>query len=68
MITENWYSPELKVYVITKHTDPRFGETTYRLTNIRRGDQDPSLFQIPAGYKVTESDSPRIKIRKKIEN
>jgi hypothetical protein len=68
MITEKWYSPELKVYVMTKHTDPRFGETTYRLTNIRRGDQDPSLFQVPTGYKVTEGESPRIKIRKKIEN
>ncbi len=68
MITEKWYSPELQVYVMTKHTDPRFGETTYRLTNIRRGDQDASLFQVPAGYKVTEGESPRIKIRKKIEN
>jgi hypothetical protein len=67
-VTEKWYSPELKVYVMTKHTDPRFGETTYRLTNIRRGDQDPSLFQVPAGYKVTEGEPPRIKIRKKIEN
>ena len=68
MVTEKWYSPELKVYVMTKHTDPRFGETTYRLTNIRRGDHDPSLFQVPTGYKVTEGESPRIKIRKKIEN
>jgi hypothetical protein len=68
MITEKWYSAELKVYVMTKHIDPRFGETTYRLTNIKRGDQDPSLFQVPAGYKVTEGEPPRIKIRKKIEN
>jgi hypothetical protein len=68
IINEKWYSPELKIYVMTKHTDPRFGETTYRLTNIRRGDQDPSLFQVPAGYKVTEGESPRIKIRKKLEN
>jgi hypothetical protein len=68
IISEKWYSPELKLYVMTKHTDPRFGETTYRLTNIRRGDQDPSLFQVPAGYKVTEGEPPRIKIRKKIEN
>jgi hypothetical protein len=67
-VTEKWYSPELKVYVMTKHSDPRFGETTYRLTNIRRGDQDPSLFQVPAGYKITEGEPPRIKIRKKIEN
>jgi hypothetical protein len=68
IVTEKWYSPELKVYVMTKHTDPRFGETSYRLTNIHRGEQDASLFQVPAGYKVTEGESPRIKIRKKIEN
>jgi hypothetical protein len=68
IVTEKWYSPELKVYVMTKHTDPRFGETSYRLTNIHRGEQDASLFQVPAGYKVTEGESPRIRIRKKIEN
>lgn len=67
MITEKWYSPELKLYVMTRHSDPRFGETIYRLSNIKRGDPDPSLFQVPAGYKITEGESPRIKIRKKLD-
>ena len=51
---ERWYSPELKAVVLMRHNDPRFGETTFRLTNINRGDPEASLFQIPANYKVKE--------------
>ena len=49
---EEWYSPELKMIVLMRHNDPRFGETTFRLTNVARGEQDRSLFSPPAGYKV----------------
>jgi hypothetical protein len=49
---ETWYSPDLKLVVQSTQTDPRFGETTYSLTNIQRSEPDPSLFQVPAGYKV----------------
>jgi hypothetical protein len=49
---ETWYSPDLKLVIESTQTDPRFGETTYTLTNIQRNDPDPSLFQVPAGYKV----------------
>lgn len=48
---ESWYSPDLHVTVLRKRTDPRVGETTYRLTDIRRVEPDPSLFQVPADYK-----------------
>ncbi len=51
-VYEKWYSPELQIVVLTKHSDPRFGEQTYRLTNINRSEPDPSLFQVPSGYKV----------------
>src|SRR5215207_6786029 len=34
IVDERWYSPELQVIVMTRHSDPRYGETTYRLTNI----------------------------------
>ena len=51
---EKWYSEELKTVVMTKHTDPRSGESTYRLTNINRSNPDPTLFQAPAEYKVEE--------------
>lgn len=49
---EEWYSPDLKMIVSMRHVDPRFGETTFRLTNVSRGEQDGSLFLPPAGYKV----------------
>jgi hypothetical protein len=49
---ETWYSPDLKLVIQSTQNDPRFGETTYSLTNIQRNEPDPSLFQVPAGYKV----------------
>ena len=47
---ETWYSPDLKLVLQSTQTDPRFGETTYSLTNVQRNEPDPSLFQVPAGY------------------
>ncbi len=52
--TETWYSPDLQVAVKSVHSDPRIGESTYTLTNIQRGNPDPSLFQIPQGYTVRD--------------
>jgi hypothetical protein len=49
---ETWYSPDLKLVIQSTQTDPRFGETTYSLTNIQHSEPDPALFQVPAGYKV----------------
>jgi hypothetical protein len=53
-VNERWYSPELQTVVLSKNSDPRMGETTYRLTNISRGEPDPSLFQVPTDYTVKE--------------
>ena len=50
-IYEKWYSDELQMVVYSKSSDPRFGEQTYRLTNINRSEPDPSLFTPPPGYK-----------------
>jgi hypothetical protein len=54
IISETWYSPELHTVVLRKHSDPRFGETTFRLTEIKRNEPDASLFQPPPGTKVLE--------------
>lgn len=51
---ERWYSNELQTVVMTKHSDPRMGETTFRLTKVSRGDPPRSLFEVPADYKVVE--------------
>lgn len=50
--SETWYSPDLHTLVLRKHSDPRFGETVYRLTEIKLGEPDSSLFQVPADYKT----------------
>jgi len=54
IVSERWYSPELQLVVMTRHSDPRFGETTYKLTNINRTEQAKSLFEVPAGYTIKE--------------
>lgn len=51
---ETWYSPDLKLILLSSQTDPRFGETTYSLTNIKQSEPDPTLFQVPAGYEVEQ--------------
>jgi len=55
IVDETWYSPELQITVMTKHRDPRSGETTYRLTNLSRSEPDRSLFEVPADYIVREN-------------
>ncbi len=51
-VRETWMSPDLKVPVMTKVTDPRRGTVVTQLTNINRAEPDPTLFQAPAGYTV----------------
>jgi hypothetical protein len=54
IVSERWYSPDLQVVVMSKHSDPRFGNSSYTLTNIQRSEPDASLFGVPAGYTVKE--------------
>ncbi|HEX2639338.1 MAG TPA: hypothetical protein VHL50_02150 [Pyrinomonadaceae bacterium] len=51
IVYERWYSPELQLTVQSRHSDPRFGVQTYRLTNIRREEPPASLFSPPANFK-----------------
>jgi hypothetical protein len=48
IVHERWYSPELQTILLSKHRDPRWGETVYRLRNIDRNAPDHSLFSLPA--------------------
>jgi hypothetical protein len=54
IVSEQWYSPELQMLVLTRHHDPRVGETTYRVTNIVRTEPDGTLFQLPSDYTLQE--------------
>ncbi|HWW75782.1 MAG TPA: hypothetical protein VNZ44_10315 [Pyrinomonadaceae bacterium] len=57
---EQWYSPELQTVVLMKHNDPRFGETTYRLTNITRAEPAPELFKPPTGLRLLDQHDPAL--------
>jgi len=54
VVSETWYSKDLQTVVMSKHTDPRMGESVFKLTNILRTEPDATLFQVPPGVKVTE--------------
>ena len=58
-VRETWMADDLKVPVMTKVTDPRFGTTTMELTNINRSQPDPSLFQVPSDYTVKKGPGGR---------
>jgi hypothetical protein len=54
IVSERWESPALQVVVLSKHRDPFMGETTYRLTNIKREEPPRELFEIPSDYTIEE--------------
>jgi hypothetical protein len=61
---EYWYSDELRINVMMKHSDPRTGTTTLTVTHIARGEPDPALLEIPEGYTqagVTQPAPPATK-------
>jgi hypothetical protein len=51
---EVWYSTDLQMVVQSKHSDPRFGDTSYSLTNIQRAEQPANLFTVPSDYTIKE--------------
>ena len=52
VVTENWYSPELQVIVMSRHIDPLSGEHIFRLVNIKRSEPAADLFTVPASFRV----------------
>ncbi|HEY0544672.1 MAG TPA: hypothetical protein VGC91_04675 [Pyrinomonadaceae bacterium] len=59
IVSERWFSKALQVVVMNKHSDPRMGETVYRLTNIKRNEPDASLFKVPSDYTIKEGRPPQ---------
>jgi hypothetical protein len=54
IVNERWYSADLQVEVKSTRTDPRFGSTTYTLTNIQRQEPAATLFAVPSDYTVRQ--------------
>jgi hypothetical protein len=52
---ERWESPELRMLVYSRNSDPRTGVVEYRLTNINRSEPPADLFMVPSDYTISES-------------
>jgi hypothetical protein len=59
IVTEYWYSEDLKINLLTKRTDPRYGVQTVRVTNLVRQEPDASLFAISDDYKIFRDNVPQ---------
>jgi hypothetical protein len=55
VVNERWYSDDMQLLVKSTNSDPRFGVSTYELTNIVPGPSNPMLFQVPAEYASSGS-------------
>jgi hypothetical protein len=56
--SEEWASPGSAMPPFRKTNDPRSGEETAASYDIVRGEPDPSLFQIPADYRIVDEPGP----------
>jgi hypothetical protein len=54
-VTDYWFSQKLQTFVLIKRSGPGKSQHTVKLSDIDRGEPDPSLFAVPPGYQVSES-------------
>ena len=56
IVDEFWYSEDLHLNLLMRHSDPRLGMRTFSATNISRDEPPLSLFEL-AGYKIVDATS-----------
>jgi hypothetical protein len=54
IVTENWYSPDLQIRVLSKRSDPRSGESVFQLNNLSRAEPPSTLFVVPADFQIVQ--------------
>ncbi len=52
VVSETWYSPDLKITLGSETDDPRSGKLTTVVSDLKRVDPAPELFQVPPDYTV----------------
>lgn len=56
--SEHWESPQLQINVYSQSTSPQGTVTTITLKNLSVAEPDPSLLQVPPGYKIVDETGP----------
>lgn len=62
--SESWYAPDMQVAVMTKRSDPRTGERTWRMANIKREEPAATLFAVPSDYTLKDLTAQTRKVEK----
>lgn len=52
IVDEYWYSDELGVDLVRRHSDPRSGEQVSELRDLQRTEPAPEMFNVPPNYTV----------------
>lgn len=55
---EYWYSPDLSIYMIIKHNDPRTGEQIVAVSDVHRHEPPAEEMAVPSDYKVVDEAPP----------
>ena len=64
VVSERWYSPDLKLNIMQTSDDPRQSTVTVvKYTKIERGEPDPALFRPPSGYAVRDLNQKQEEIQ-----
>ena len=63
-VTEYWSSAQFGLTLREITDDPRIGKRTRELTSITTGEPDPSVFEPPEGYEVTEETMHQVECPK----
>jgi hypothetical protein len=63
VISERWYSADLKATVMTRHSDPWAGELKTEFTTVNTSEPDPSLFTVPSDYRILDDKTGPITIQ-----
>lgn len=58
VVTERWFSSELKIVVESRTMDPRTGDVFYHVVSLDRGEPSRELFEVPSDYTVIERSRP----------
>ncbi len=53
---EYWYSEDLRINLIVKHSDPRRGSVTLSVSQITRAEPDRAFFEIPNNYRQRQGE------------
>lgn len=58
VVTERWYSPELRLVVASHRSDPIMGDVDFTIADLVRGEPPGDMFEVPSDFTITQMKRP----------